>query len=690
MAMTLMEFMQSLDPKALPRILQIQSGIYSQGAVYELFGRECCLVTGDLMKIISISISRFIAHTSEKTEIHLPLDYPGLFRVVADPQPYLSVEEIIKSFKIGSHRLGQPVFISSVSIPLSQGSLKEKEMFCITSVLQDQDGTKGHVECEVLHREPKLSFSLDVSQQGQFIECDDDQFYTLKELAEWKIPKARRRTVTAVKDFPVKDLLYSNLQENVSGELMLTPVYELQAVMAFRKNIVIIPSNLDVEVLDVTDQIDLNSFIQPLSLQDVFQNSPGSFPMVAEVIERPVIERNVSEELASLFSSTHVIIHQAFNAKRILATEIRQESPRHFLIPAGYKGLLKRRPREFPTAYDLKQAQSNTEKLHVVATRAFDCKHDGLTSVLAGDQFVLKKTESSEIGTGTESETDSLTCLKMKGKSHEAVRLPMYLEGGFMEVIHDKRQYSITEVCSWFPLPFNIKVSVRDLSLKVDILAGVPGLRIEEEILEPYLLISTLDLSSWWEISVNRTHMAVHVDKLWTGKMPSCSINAFVEDISEQCYYTMRRYAVATVTPPPRPPKISKRPPGRPPGRPPERPIKTLQMAKPEKITCCSPKSARPATIIRESSTDCTTSLTGSGNTAHIIPATLPRTAPSEVKASAVPRGRSLEDVCLNEPDDDDSHDYEYIDEDELDNIRRQFNQQTINISAKAKPSNTI
>lgn len=56
----------------------------------------------------------------------------------------------------------------------------------------------------------------------------------------------------------------------------------------------------------------------------------------------------------------------------------------------------------------------------------------------------------------------------------------------------------------------------------------------------------------------------------------------------------------------------------------------------------------------------------------------------------AVSRGRSMEDVCLNQADDDDTHDYEYIDEDELENIRRQFNEQSISISAKAKPSNAI
>lgn len=57
---------------------------------------------------------------------------------------------------------------------------------------------------------------------------------------------------------------------------------------------------------------------------------------------------------------------------------------------------------------------------------------------------------------------------------------------------------------------------------------------------------------------------------------------------------------------------------------------------------------------------------------------------------TAVSRGRSLEDVCANQADDDDAHDYEYIDEDELENIRKQFNEQSVSVSEKAKPSNTI
>lgn len=151
-----------------------------------------------------------------------------------DTEPYLSIRDIVYSLKIGSHVLSQPTFLSSAKIALPHGSLNKREIFRITSVLHDLDGGEGHVVCEALHQEPKFCFTLGFSQQGNFMECEDDQFYTLQELAMWKIPNGRKRIVTVAKDLPVKDLLFSNLLENVCGELTLTPVYELQAVMSGR------------------------------------------------------------------------------------------------------------------------------------------------------------------------------------------------------------------------------------------------------------------------------------------------------------------------------------------------------------------------------------------------------------------------------------------------------------------------
>lgn len=152
-----------------------------------------------------------------------------MFKLAADSQPYQSIQEIADSVKISSHRLSQPVFLSGSEMESAQGVIREGDSFRITSVTRELSG--GRVRCELLHREPKICFSLSFSQQGRFTEGQDDQFYTLREIAEWKISRGRKRTVTEVKTLPKKDFfIFSNLLENVFGELKLTPVYELKAV----------------------------------------------------------------------------------------------------------------------------------------------------------------------------------------------------------------------------------------------------------------------------------------------------------------------------------------------------------------------------------------------------------------------------------------------------------------------------
>ncbi|XP_042602289.1 protein THEMIS-like [Cyprinus carpio] len=660
MATTLHEFTQFLDPKMFPRVLQIQSGIYYQGCVYEMFGRECSLSTGDLLKIIDITITRFTAQTSSNTEIEIPVEYPGLFKLVADSQPYQSIQEIADSVKISSHRLSQPVFLSGSEIQPAHGVIRDGDSFRITAVTRELSG--GCVQCELLHREPKFCFSLSFSQQGHFTECQDDQFYTLREIAEWKISKGRKRTVTEVKTLPKKDFLFSNLLENVFGELKLTPVYELKAVTRLSDKILLIPSNLDVEVVDVTEQFDCDSFVQPLSLMDVFKSPPELFPVLAKLsCERPF---KLSPELEKLFNSNQVIIHHAFYAKRILASEMGHESTRHFLIPESYNGRFKRRPRQFPTTYDLERARSETEQIRVVATRDFESMYNGLASVSTGDEFIVTKGKSCALShNGTMRAADAFQCLKVTGtKAKDLVRLPMCLEGGFMELVKDKRQYTIGEICRWFPLPFNVKVSVRDLSLKMDVLAGVPGLHIEEEISDPCLLISNTELSEIREVPVNRTDLILNIKQRWDGQSPVCSGNSVIEEISEDCYYTLRRYAFTTITPPPRPPKKPKDPPPRPPKM-----LSSRSESANSESSSCSPQSLCVEPFKQDDFIQCSDSKNGNDIKIPISPVTFPR--PTLQKDLF--KGRSLDSISITKHDDDDDvHDYEYIDENQLDSIR--------------------
>lgn len=559
MALSLEEFIHTLDLRTLPRVLEIQSGIYFEGSIYEMFGNECCLSTGEVIKITGLKIKKIIAEICEHIEgceppqpFELPMNFPGLFKIVADKTPYLTMEEITRTTHIGSSRLGHPCFYHQKDIKVENLVVKQGEQIMLNSV-EEIDG-EILVNCGVVRNHQNHSFTLPLSQEGEFYECEDEHIYTLKEIVEWKIPKNRTRTVKLT-DFSNKWDLKNPFPKGFYGALILKPVYEIQGVMKFRKDIVRILPSLDVEVKDITDSYDANWFLQLLSIQDLSEMTDKEFPIVAEVIEAPQgnqLPRSI------LQPGKTIVIHKKYQASRILASEIRSNFPkRHFLIPTSYKGKFKRRPREFPTAYDLEIAKSEKEHLHVVATKAFHSPHDELSSVSVGDQFLVHHSQMTEIlCEGIKKVVNVLACKKILKKSYEAALLPLYMEGGFVEVIHDKKQYQISELCAQFHLPFNVKVSVRDLSIAEDILAATPGLQLEEAITDSYLLISDFaNPKECWEIPVGRFNMTVQSVSNLSQDTASFLVRTLIEEITEEQYYMMRRYESSFLHPPPRPPK---------------------------------------------------------------------------------------------------------------------------------------
>ncbi|XP_051020093.1 protein THEMIS isoform X3 [Acomys russatus] len=531
MALSLEEFVNSLDLRTLPRVLEIQSGIYFEGSIYEMFGNECCLSTGEVIKITGLKIKKIMAEICEGNiggsaslkSFELPMNFPGLFKVMADKTPYLTMEEITRTVPIGPSRLGHPCFYHLKDIKLENLTIKQGEPIRLTSV--EEINGEIVVNCGVVRSHQSHSFTLPLSQEGEFYECKDEHIYTLKEIVEWKIPKNRTRTVKLT-DFSIQ------------------------------KDIVRILPSLDVEVKDITDSYDANWFLQLLSTEDLFEMTSKEFPIVAEVIE---VSQGSQMPRSILQPGKTIVIHKKYQAMRILASEIRSNFPKkHFLIPTSYKGKFKRRPREFPTAYDLQISKNQKETLHVVATKAFHTLHKELSSVSAGDQFLVVHSESTDVVFEGTREVSVLTCEKVLSKSKEVARLPLYMEGGFVEVIHDKKQYQISELCTQFSWPFNVKVSVRDLSIKDDILAATPGLQLEEDITDSYLVVSDFaNPGECWEIPMSRLNMTVQLvsnNSLSRDRGP-LRVRSLVEEITEEQYYMIRRYESSLVQPPPRPPK---------------------------------------------------------------------------------------------------------------------------------------
>nr|XP_005897656.1 PREDICTED: protein THEMIS isoform X2 [Bos mutus] len=455
MALSLEEFIHSLDLRTLPRVLEIQSGFYFEGSIYEMFGNECCLSTGEVIKITDLKIKKIMAEICEHVEgcvspqsFELPMNFPGLFKIVADTTPYLTMEEITKANHIRPSRLNHPGF------------------------------------------------------------------------------------------YHQKDIKLENL-----------------IIKKVRKDIVRILPSLDVEVKDITDSYDANWFLQVLSTQDLYEMANKQFPIVAEVIEAP---QGNQLPISILQPGKTIVIHKKCQASKILASEIRSNSSkRHFLIPTSYKGKFKRRPREFPTAYDLEIAKSEKEPLHVVATKAFHSPFEELSSVSVGDEFLVHHSQTTEVlCEGIKKVMDGLACEKILTNSREVALLPLCMDGGFVEVIHDKKLYQISELCSQFRLPFNVKVSVRDLFIEKDILAAIPGLQLEESITNSYLLISDFaNPKKCWEIPVGRVNMTVQLVNNFSGDTGSFLVSTLVEEITEEQYYLIRRYEKSFLHPPPRPPK---------------------------------------------------------------------------------------------------------------------------------------
>lgn len=152
----------------------------------------------------------------------------GLYKVVADKTPYVSIEEIARKVSIGPTRFGHPSFYSAKDIKLENFTIKHDEQITFNSV-EDVHGMMA-VNCVVVRNNQSHSFTLPLSQEGEFYECEDDQIYTLKEIAEWKIPKGRNRIVKLSTTLHMWDSS-SPLPENFDGCLILMPVYEVQAVM---------------------------------------------------------------------------------------------------------------------------------------------------------------------------------------------------------------------------------------------------------------------------------------------------------------------------------------------------------------------------------------------------------------------------------------------------------------------------
>ncbi|XP_027720492.1 protein THEMIS2-like [Vombatus ursinus] len=543
----LQDYICSLDPASLPRILKICSGVYFQSSIYELGGIECCLSTGDLIKIIQINLKKVICKNPKTGHItELPPDFPGYFSSTVSPQLYGTLDKLMSA---ATQNGALPIYFSSGRDIKVEGRVVPRDQPLMLMAVETYQGIR-HACCMMNSGTHKFTMYLPLSLRGTFYSWGPGFPQTLLQTLQ--------DPVLLDQPFVCPTLHWNSL--------ILQPEYEIDAIMHMRTDVVKIPSILEVDVEDITASSKHlhQQFIKPLLLSDVLAQG-GPFPMRVEILEvpdgPPVFHK-------SLKKGQELMIHgPASPPWRVLASGRSRKTPRHFLISGAYRGKLRRRPREFHTAFDLLTALAPGFPLYVVATQDWEDEEGDSTSLslFRGDRLeVLGKDEgpSGEV----------LVCNRLSDlageeeeeeqrEEKEQLLLPLYASCGFVEEMSDGKRYSLANLMTQLPLPCEVKVLSKDPSLSEDPLSSLLGLRLEEKITEPFLTISlSTDPKMCFEIPPRWLDLTVVVVSGSPEEQGEPLLTCTVEELTDAFYYKLQTLQDCSAqAPPPRPPKTKQK-----------------------------------------------------------------------------------------------------------------------------------
>ncbi|KAG7469105.1 hypothetical protein MATL_G00125290 [Megalops atlanticus] len=560
--LSLQEYVASVDKTTLPRILQVCSGVYFQGSVYELSGSEVCLSTGDLVKIIGLERqSATCEDISTKETSELPLDYSGLFRLVPEDIPFCSIEEMVSLVPTEADACDSFSFTCRHQVTLEGCTVEAGEVVTMLSV-ESRDREEGHARCRLRdHTGAPQDVLIPLSCRGEFYENDNGHSYSLQEiLATPRLLHRRFRHSKA---------------SRCGGPLVLSIVYQVQAIMHLRKNVVKFPSSLEVEVVDVTEQSQDVEFVTPLSLAEVALQPEQAFPAVAEILEGPEAAQSLFRcgWLPALHKGRLLVLHGAGDSPVVLASSFKGKKERqYFLLSQRYGGSLRRRPRDFASVYELYAASLCHPGLRVSVSKHCEAPEESLPSLSVGDQLEVLSSRKMELTCdGEKQAVEVLVCNRMpeeeddeeededRGEEIEEVCLPMFLEGHFVEKITDNKKYSLGDLCKRFTLPLDVKVAKRDTGMESDPLAGFSALRLEEASVEPTVRASLPDKPDLcFELPVRWLTMSLSFTKdplPWPPGQPPELRWETVTEVTDNFYYEFRKLTGCNMAPPPRPPK---------------------------------------------------------------------------------------------------------------------------------------
>lgn len=117
-------------------------------------------------------------------------------------------------------------------IPISTAGLPKKLRKGETLSLIGFEESQGRrlLRCEVLRKKAPLQLLLPMDCRGHFLECQDDQLYSIDTIVKWKLLAGRNRRVRAQAGHRLR-LLSPLVPRHFSGYLVLHPYFSVMAYL---------------------------------------------------------------------------------------------------------------------------------------------------------------------------------------------------------------------------------------------------------------------------------------------------------------------------------------------------------------------------------------------------------------------------------------------------------------------------
>ncbi|XP_071076961.1 protein THEMIS2 isoform X2 [Desmodus rotundus] len=209
----LQDFVCALDPASLPRVLRVCSGVYFQGSIYEISGNECCLSTGDLMKVTQLRLQKVVCKNPGTGQtIELDPNFKGHFSPLTGYQSYGTLEELVSALIQSSKQL--PIWFMSTCRIDTQTRVVPEEQPLMLEAVEMYLGTCS-ARCVLSMGTKVVALHLPLSTKGPF----------------WELETGAPRTLLqALQDPALKGLLLT-CPTLPWRSLTLRPQYEIQAIM---------------------------------------------------------------------------------------------------------------------------------------------------------------------------------------------------------------------------------------------------------------------------------------------------------------------------------------------------------------------------------------------------------------------------------------------------------------------------